>query len=209
MDSFAQAVYNSLNIDGLLDDNPAAATLFGKFISALGTMFQQQDDLVQIETDSQGKLAPSWSILMDIDRLPDEGLGWFSQFMGVALNPNLSANDQRQQIRNHAGWNRGTPATLAAAVQALLTGTKTVQYIERDTTPYHFTISTYTTETPNSAAVTAAIIANKPAGLQFTYTVIAGSPGTTATYQNLYLDYASDALVFNSNTAYQDVYLHP
>ena len=208
MDSFAQAVYDQLNIDGLLDDNPAAATVMSKFISALGEMFQQQEDLVYSGADQDNYIIP-WSILMDIDRLPDEGLAWFGQFMGVTLNPNLSANDRRQQIRAHAGWNRGTPATLAAAVQALLTGTQTVQYIERDTTPYHFTISTYTTETPNSAAVAAAIIANKPAGLQFTYTVIAGSPGTTATYQNLYLDYPSNALVYNNNTSYQNVYLHP
>ena len=209
MGDFAQAVYDQLNIDSILDQYPDAIEIMSGFIGALGEMFEQIDEIAHPSLDTDGNMSDRWSKLLDIDRIPDEGIVWFSQFTGVQINANLDTNDQRQQIRDRVGWKRGTMASIAAAVQAVLTGTQTVQFVERDTSAYHFNVATYSTETPSSAAVTAAITAAKPAGLQFTYSLIAGSPGTTDTYENLFLDYGSYATVFSNEQSYQDVFTNP
>lgn len=172
-----------------------------QFIGALSQAYQQMDDLAHTD--------PPWSALLDIDRVPDEGLEWFGQFVGTVVDPNLTHNQQRQQIRARVGWQRGTPAALAAAVQVLLTGTQTVQIIERDTSPYHFEIATYGDETPDANLVVLAIQSQKPAGLQFTYTIIGGTPATATTYENLYLDESSYAGVYADYQSYQDVFLNP
>jgi hypothetical protein len=71
------------------------------FIGALSQAYQQMDDLAHSD--------PPWSVLLDINNVPDEGLAWFGQFVGTIVNPNLSFDQQRQQIRDRAGWQRGTP----------------------------------------------------------------------------------------------------
>ena len=174
-----------------------------QFIGAVGQAFQQMDDLAHNSPN------PSWSILMDVDNIPDEGLQWFGQFVGTIVDPNLTYNQQRQQIKQRAGWQRGTPAAIVAAVRPLLTGTQTVALVERDTSAYHFSISTYGDETADSNRVQIAIQNNKPAGLQFTYTIIGGSPSTAKTYQNLWIDYSTYQLVYANLTTYNDVYNTP
>lgn len=113
------------------------------FVGAIGQIFQQQDTLAHAD----GIHAP-WSILFDIDRIPDEGVPWLGQVVGVTVDTAKSVNDQKQQIRDHVGWQRGTVVALKKAVSQYLTDTKTVDVIERDTSPYHFTVNTYSTETP-------------------------------------------------------------
>jgi hypothetical protein len=98
---------------------------------------------------------------------------------------------------------------LLNAVRVLLTGTQTVNLIERDSSPYHFNIATYGDETPDQNLVLLAILDNKPAGLQFTYSIIGGSPSTADTYENLYIDEASYSDVYTTDQTYQDVYLNP
>jgi hypothetical protein len=207
--TFAMAVYNQLNLDDILSDYPIAAQTILQFIGALGAMFQQVDTLAHPSIDTDGNQAASWTQLIDVDRIPDEGIPWFAQFTGVSLNPNYTVAQQRQQIRDRMGWKRGTPAAMAAVIQSVLTGTKTVQFVERDTSPYHFNVATYSDETPSSDAVIAAVVSSKPAGLQFTYTEIPGSPATADSYENLYIDYGSYMDVYSVNETYQDVYINP
>lgn len=196
--AFAEAVYAQLAPIADQDQENGWALLI--FIAALGVMF---DDIDQLAHSS-----PAWSLLLDVDNIPAKGLPWLGQFIGVVVNTNLSENQQRDQIRNHLGWGRGTVAALINSVKPYLTGTQTVIVDERDTSPYHFTLSTYSAESPpditysnlyadfatyqdfyNAYATYQAywltddreqirliITASKPAGLQFDYTVIAGSP---------------------------------
>lgn len=205
--TFARAVYALLDLDDLLEtDNQRSWIL--SFIGAIGSAFQQMDTLAHADPETDD---PPWSILMDVDRIPDEGLAWFGQFMGVVINPNIDVNSQRQQIRDRSGWRRGTVPVIRAAVRQVLTGTQTVEFLERDTSPYHFNIATYSAET---SAFAQAIIPNivrdnKPAGLQFTYTLIAGSPGAATTYENLFLDFPTYADVLHDEQSYEEVLTNP
>jgi hypothetical protein len=178
--------------------------IFTNFIGAASQAFAQMDALAHGD-----ETKPPWSILMDIDNIPDEGLQWFGQFVGTVVNPNLTYNEQRQQIRDRAGWQRGTPNAIINAVRALLTGTQTVSLIERDTSAYHFNVATYGDETPDQNLVLLAIQHNKPAGLQFTYSIIGGSPSTAQTYENLFIDEPTYAGVYADDQTYEDVYLNP
>lgn len=173
-------------------------------VGACSQAFQQLDTLANNDGSQ-----PPWAYLLDIDNLPDEGVAWFGQFVGTIVNPNLTVAQQRQQIRDRLGWQRGTTIAMLSAVKVLLTGTQTVDIVERDTSPYHFNIATYSDETPDQNVVLLAIEANKPAGLQFLYSIIGGSPSTADTYENLFLDEATYATTYIDYQTYEDVYLNP
>lgn len=208
-----------------------------KLVGAIGQMFQQYDDLAHSD-----ELGGPWSKLLDINRIPDEGVAWLGQFLGVQVDTSLSIEDQRQQIRDHEGWDRGTLEYLRRKIQQSfqLHGTKKVIIRERDTSPYHFTVITYTSETdignltyaqmlatytsyshlyinfadyyaiwlmglPVSWDIYLRILAYKPAGLQFTYTVsnaqdYYGIWVSFATYQQVYDAFLTYLLLYNFST---------
>lgn len=196
---FGEAVYSQLKPVADLDEANNWALL--NFVGAIAEMFKLMDQLAHSD--------PPWSRMIDPDLVPVEGLPWLGQLIGVTVNTQLSEADQRLQIKQKIGWTRGTVEAIKNAVKPYLTGTKTVMVRERDTSPYHFSIFTYSTETPpnktyqdlyNSYATYQAFfvanatyetywltdvheqikvtIANnaKPAALQFTYSVLPGSP---------------------------------
>jgi hypothetical protein len=110
---------------------------------------------------------PGWGILFDVDSCPAELLPFLGQFVGVALPPAWDADGQRDAIRNHVGWRRGTPAAMTRAVQEVLTGTKTVVLHERyGGDAYRLAVETLTAETPDPDAVIAAALTQKPIGIQ-------------------------------------------
>jgi len=130
------------------------------------------------------------SPLVDVDRCPDWALPWLAALVGVTLPTGIDAATMREGIRSVAGWKRGTPAALRAAAGLHLTGDKTVYFRERDPTggdpPYCVEVVTLTSETPDPAAVEAALRRQKPAGLVLTYRVVAGYD-----WQQVDADYAS------------------
>lgn len=140
-----------------------------KFIQANTIDLTKINELVR---DTETYLG--WSNALDADNALVEYLPWLAQFVGVTVDFNLTEEDQRFQVKEVAGFKRGSIAAMVASIQLYLTGAKTVSITERDTSPYHFRIATFASETPDSAAVLAAIEANKPAGLQFTHEVIIG-----------------------------------
>ena len=232
--NFAEAVYSQFP-QAIQDIDAANNWDFLIYLGALGQMFQQMDDLAHQPVP--------WSALLDIDSIPDIGVPWLGQFVGVVVDTSLSPSDQRQQLRAHMGWGRGTVAALQRAVGVMLSGTKTVNIVERDSSPYHFTINTWGTETPSNVETYATIYAGfatyeaffvkyanyeeywlldpqnfirdiiipqqKPAGLQFTYTVTAGAPGTATTYEEIFLDTDDYGDLVEAHETYQDVYLYP
>jgi hypothetical protein len=116
-----------------------------------------------------------WSQVMDPDAAPAKFVPWLGQFIGVRMLPSDSLDVQRQRIRTHSGWERGTPVALIAAVKTQLAGGDgTVVLIERDTSAYHATVQTYTAQTPNVQAVLDAIAAAKPAGLVVAHQLLSG-----------------------------------
>lgn len=149
--------------------------------------------------------AVGWSLLVDVDRCPDEALAWLAQLVGMRLDNAVSTNDQRTQIRNLQNWRRGTPLAMTSVAAPYLTDSKTVLFRERfDGTnvdaPYNLEVVTYTDETPDPTIVEAAIRTQKPAGIILDYQLNDGQD-----YQSLKDNYATYALVKAAYTTYEGV----
>jgi len=173
-DTFAAALYDSLLPLAAQDPNIGWDLLI--FCNAIGTMFQLLDDWVRDQPEGVG-----WSLLLDLNRAPTEALGWLGQFVGARIPAGLTDAQQRQFITDHSGFKRGTPAAMTKAVQATLTGTKSVTLVERDGDPYALTVRTNAAETPNTTATQNAILSQKPAGLTLNF----GGSGTAQTWATL------------------------
>jgi hypothetical protein len=115
-----------------------------------------------------------WAKLMDADMCPEWALDWLAQLAGASVEGITDVAIKRERIKGTDGQKRGTRAAIENAMKVHLTGPKNVTIVERDTSPYHFLAITYTSQTPDSAKVLAAIREQKPAGLQFTYRVDTG-----------------------------------
>jgi hypothetical protein len=123
-----------------------------KYLDGIGQMLQELDTLSHEDIP--------WSGMLDLDTIKPEALQWLGQFLGVVLDASLAESDQRQQIRDHIGWQRGTPKTFTDAIRTKLTGTQTVELHERDTDAYHFTVITYGDETPSADWPVTNLVAN-------------------------------------------------
>jgi hypothetical protein len=133
-------------------------------------MFQPVEDLVRDP-----------SKLVDPTLTPVTWLGWLSQFNDAGIPPRGSGNEaaDRAVLKNPPRARRGTVPAIIESVQALLTGTKTVLYNERDVggSAYHGNVATLTAETPNPTAVAALFTPNdprciKPAAIIIDYTTV-------------------------------------
>ena len=156
--SFAAALYDSMAPVAMQDSQHAWSLLI--LCNAIGQMYQLVDDWVRDQP-----AGPGWSLLLDLNRCPLIALGWLGQFVGVRIPAGLTDAQQRAWIASTPGFKRGTPAAMIAAVQATLTGTKSVTLVERDGDPYNLTVKTLTGETPNQTATSNAIASQKPAGI--------------------------------------------
>lgn len=118
---------------------------------------------------------PGWVIALDPDNAPVGALGYLAQFVGVTLEPKLTEAEQREKINAPEGFNRGTPAAIAAAVKRTLTGTKTVLITEREGgNAYRYRVRTYASETPDPAATEAVVRSRlvKPIGHKVFYSAL-------------------------------------
>lgn len=163
--------------------------------AAIGAMLQPINDLAR-DTPA----GPGWSQLLDVTRCPTNALPWLAQFVGVQLTPGLTDAQWRTQIVMEAGMARGTVATMRAAAKKYLTGSQTVGILERTSDAYNFTVVTYTSETPDSDLVLAALTAAKPAGLVMDYLTVTGQ-----IWQQLIDNYATWADVISAYATWQDV----
>lgn len=144
---------------------PLLPDLVGGLVSGL----ERADQLLQ-------PAAGGWSTAFDLTTTPDPA--WLGQATGTIVPPGLTLDQQRAYVAARPSWRRGTPAALLAAVQALLTGTKHVQLVERDGTPWHLKVRVYGAEYSGTAGdLKAAILAArvKPVGITLTVELIAGS----------------------------------
>jgi hypothetical protein len=150
--------------------------------------------------------APGWAILLDADRAPTWALGWLGQLVGVQVPRGQDPELSREAIRTPAGWRRGTPGAITDAVRPLLTGSRSVWLLERQPgawaaadNPYHFTVRTFTDETPNPAAVVTAVEAQRPAGMVALVQQIAHN--SYATRETTYATYAAAETALATYTA--------
>jgi hypothetical protein len=166
-----------------------------QWLGGIGGMVQGLDNLFFDQIDAEGNYYPGPSQLLDINRCPTNMLPWMGQFVGVSVDPTLRDDQQRYAILAEGGFQRGTPGAILATANKFVQVGSSALLAERDTSPYHLTVTIPTagTETTGSclslsrsyatcadvlanfatcadlwqstAAVTAAVLAAIPAGL--------------------------------------------
>lgn len=191
---FAGRLYDALAPLAAADATVGWALLI--LCNGIGLMFELVEEWVRDNPDG-----PGWSLLMDLDRCPDEALPWLGQFVGVRLLPDSTPAQQRARIASTDGFKRGTRQALIGAATATLTGRRTVLFRERDGDPYVLGVQTYTDQTPNPAATQSALVAQKPGGLVLNYTVTGGQTwqqvrdnhATWQSVKNAYIDWQAVA----------------
>jgi len=188
--SVAEEIYESLSPISTDDPNNGWALL--RLISAIADpTMQWTNDLVR-DTDA----GTGWSTIMDLDQAPADVLPWLAQFVGVDTSDDLDVESQRLRIRETAGFQRGTRSSVEGAARQYLSGSRTVLVSERDTSPYHLTVTTFAAETPEPSKVGAALEAAKPAGLVLEFVVSSGASygalkATGLTYRQLQALYST------------------
>jgi len=130
--------------------------------NAFAQMFQLLETLGR---DNVVVGAPGWSIVVDPNRCPVEGLPWLGQFVGARVPYGLTEDQQRNMVKDAPGWDRGSPQAIMAAASVFLTGNKTVIMRERFNqanpnvdSPGYLQIITYKNETPPADWATTNVI---------------------------------------------------
>lgn len=129
---------------------------------AIAQMFAEAELYGRADEDGN----PGWSILFDLDRVPYEAIPYLAQYVGQTIPSGLDDTDARELVRSPNNQERGTVASIIAAAESVLTGTKTVLLQERvNGDAYKLRVVTQTSESPSSAVLRAAIEKVKPAGI--------------------------------------------
>ena len=119
---------------------------------------------------------PGWSIMLDVNRAPAQGLPYLAQWVGERLPVGIAEDDARNWIRSTPNRFRGTPAATAHAVQRHLVGTKSVFTAERvmlDGTVDNDWVAIFTlaSETPDQQVVLNELRKQIPSGIMIDYQV--------------------------------------
>lgn len=103
------------------------STDLNHYIGGIGELFQEIEDYV------------GWDGLMDVDRIPEKGLPWLAQFVGVKLDYDNTEQGLRQQIRGHDRWGRGTPLSIIGPASKWIPNNSKLYMSERSPNPWHIT----------------------------------------------------------------------
>jgi hypothetical protein len=188
--SFAEAVYLQMEPAQYAEEDLDFPLL--KYLGALGQMFQVPDELAFSQ----------WTMLMDVENIEDIGLAWLGQFVGTVVDNSLPPDEQRDQVREHNNWDRGSRPGMIMALRKVLGGDVPFVFHERKTSAYNMEIVIYQTagtydflytsegtydtlyanwpsydsiyRAGNTDAIDAAIASQKPAGIVLTRTLRAG-----------------------------------
>jgi len=160
-----------LRMGPMADQDEALGWPLLNYIGAFcDTYLQDIDDLVSDHPTYGG-----WGSIMHPDLAPAYALPWLAQIVGVRYNTAISQAANVAIIKEPTGWKRGSPESIITAVKAYLIGTKTVVLTERWLgDPYKVLVTTQTGECPDVAAMQAAAIAQKPAGILMSFTAVIG-----------------------------------
>lgn len=190
-----ERLYSSL--EPLNGEDAAGGYGTAKLVHAIAEMFQEADTL-----GGDADEGPGWTSILDTARIEAKGLPWLGQLVGVTsddLRP-LSTADQRALILDRPKFKRGTPLAIVTALQATLTGAKTVLMRERYPSEWKLSIRTISAQTPDEALSLAAILSQKPAGITLDYDAVTGQD-----YQDLKDSYADYTAVLGAYDVYDDV----
>jgi hypothetical protein len=167
----AEELYARLGPWAAADTERGLATGEWRLLEMCEGIMGRLQDIREVVFDDIDEDHPGWSHVLDVDRAPEEWLGWMAQFAGVRLQQGLDEVTQRARIKSTDGFRRGSPGAIVGAAQQYLTGDKTVYLVERHGSPYRLTVTTVAGETPDVASVVAAIKAQKPAGIVMGHTI--------------------------------------
>jgi hypothetical protein len=194
-----QRLYDALG--PLMQEDAANGDAGMILCAAFATMI---DPVVATVSDSQDGVLPGWAPVFDPINSP-AWLDWMGQFVGVIRPPGTTDAAMVTLIQHPVGFNRGSVASMIVAMQATLTGTKTVLINTRvGAAPFAMTAATYTSETPNVQATLLALQSQMPAWMQYTYTTVGGG-----TYAVLAASHASYTLMEAAHTHYSDIPVNP
>jgi hypothetical protein len=160
------------------------------FFGTLAKRWQQVDDLSRDSDDG-----PGWSVILDVDRIPDEGLPYLAQFKGKTLLQGMTPQIARERINGTDGFDRGSPEAIRVATKRHLTGTRTVNIVERHAGDvFQYEVIVKEEECPSSGQTLRDAMEQKPYGFLMTFTVLPFLPdynfiATLGTYNDLLLDY--------------------
>lgn len=164
-----------------------------RVVEALGPAFAERagallvplvDGLTSEVAATDALLSPAggdaWPVAFDLDTTPLPA--WLGQTAGTRVPGGLTRQQQREYVQDRRAWRRGTPAAIRAAVAATLRGSRRVELVERDGSPWHLTVQVYASEVPggDSAPVLAAALSQKPVGIVVDVQVLTG-----ATYEHM------------------------
>jgi hypothetical protein len=131
------------------------------------------DELVRGEEIEGGH--PPWALAVHAVHAPLWILPWIANLVGVEWHGEPT-EELRTLILDRPAFRRGTTQAMVEAMRTVLTGTRFVFAVERDTSPWRTTLLTLTAETPDAAEAYRRALAQKPFGLVLTHTV---TPGLT------------------------------
>lgn len=154
-----------------------AGPLLEPFVDGLTSQVAATDALLSPAGDD------AWPVVFDLDVTPHPA--WLAQIAGTRLPGGLTKQQQRDYVRERRAWRRGTPAAIRSAVQAALRGSRRVELVERDGSPWHLTVRVYDAEVPDGdpGPVLAAAVSQKPVGVTVTVDVL---PGATVDHMTLF-----------------------
>jgi hypothetical protein len=194
-----QRLYDS--VAPLMKQDAANGNVGAILCGAFATML---DPVVAVVSDGQDGNLPGWAPAFDPVGNP-VWLDWMGQFVGVERPSGVNDAGMSQLVQHPTGFNRGSVEAMTTAVQATLTGTKTVLINTRvGAAPFSMTVATFTIATPNSQATLLALQNQMPAWMQFTYSTVTGG-----TYAILAVSHSSYTLMEAAHTHYSDIPVNP
>ena len=117
-----------------------AGEQLGDLVAALVEPLTRVDETLRV-TDR------GWVAGIDLERTPVPA--WLGVATGTRVPGGLSLEEQREYVRDRPSWRRGTPAAVKGAVRAVLEGgTRRVDLIERDGSPWRLKIRVWAVELP-------------------------------------------------------------
>lgn len=149
----------------------AAGGLLPALVEALTGELAATDQLLTAPADPSADPSAT-APLADLDASPFPH--WLGQLVGLRVPARLSLDEARAYVTGRGVSRRGTPTALAAAAAGTLTGTRRVDLVERDGSPWRLLLITYAAETPDPAATYAAALTEKPVGLVLVHVAATG-----------------------------------
>lgn len=118
-----------------------------RYLRALAAPFEPILELAEEEgSDGEDGYVPAWGKLLDVELCPAKALGWLATLVGVTLPVGASETEARALIKAHAGFSRGTRASIESAIERNLAPGTTFQVVERrnladEESAYHFVVT--------------------------------------------------------------------